>query len=108
MSRRLVVTAFSFLLVLALVLPAAAKPVKTSFRVFKNVTLAGTQLEPGEYKLVADESTVTIFQDGKKVLEAPANWVSGEKPRQTSIVTNGQAVSEIHIYGQERHLKFVN
>ncbi len=105
MQRRLF-TALSFLLVLALVLPAAAAPFKGSFKLFKDATLAGTALKAGEYRLVAEDSTVTIFRGGEKVLETQVTWVSGEKQQRTSVVTSGEEIQEIRIRGQEGHLKF--
>lgn len=106
MQRRLLFTTLSFLLVLALVLPVAAEPVKGSFKLFKAATLAGTALEPGEYRLVAEDSTVTIFQGNDKILETQATWVSGEKQPQTSVVTAGKEIVEIRIRGREGHLQF--
>lgn len=106
MQRRLLFTTLSFLLVLALAFPMVAKPVKASFKLFEAATLAGTELKPGEYRLVAEDSTVTIYLAGKKILETEATWVSGEKRRNTSVVLEGKEIREIRIRGQQRYLTF--
>ena len=68
-------------------------------------TLAGKQLKPGTYRVTADDAKVTIVMNGKVVAEAPVTWKDEtSKPKNSSIVTNGDQVSEIHFNGKMRYV----
>jgi hypothetical protein len=87
-------------------LPAFAKPVKTSFDVYGKVTIAGTELKPGFYRLEADETTYKVFLGRRVVVEGPATWADCAKQSATALVRTGEVVTEIRIKGQERCLTF--
>jgi hypothetical protein len=106
MSRRTFQVALTLLLAVGLLLPAFAKPIKTSFEVFEKTTIAGTELKPGVYRLEADETTFKVLRDKRVVVEGTATWANCAKQSQTALVRSGEAVTEIRIKGQDRCLTF--
>lgn len=114
MSRVTVYRLLASVVVLALavsagVAPASAKEtkavVKTNITLFSNHMLAGTELKAGNYQVIADESKVTVKKDGKVVAEANAQWMDGQgKASDTSVVTDGGSIREIHFGGKSRYV----
>jgi hypothetical protein len=86
----------------------AAKNGKTTsgeVGILTTVTLAGKELKPGNYRVTADDSKVTVLLGGKVVAEAPVQWKDENiAPRYTSIVTTGDQVKEIHFNGKMRYV----
>jgi hypothetical protein len=73
--------------------------------ILSTVSLAGKQLKPGTYRVTADDSRVTVQQDGKVVAESPVQWKDeNRKPRYSAIVTDGDQVKEIHFNGKMRYI----
>ncbi|HKV05163.1 MAG TPA: hypothetical protein VJO53_08675 [Candidatus Acidoferrales bacterium] len=114
MSRRGVYLLVPILVALALAMPLAAreagtkngKTTSTTLDVLSAVTLAGKQLKPGMYRVTADDSRVTLEQDGKVVAEAPVQWKDETaKPHYSNIVTVGTEVKEIHFSGKMRYVE---
>ena len=114
MSRVAVYRLAASTLALALVLSAAvafASPKETQAFAKSNITLfsthmlAGTELKAGNYQLVASESKVTVKKDGKVIAEANAQWMDGQgKASDTSLVTDGNNIREIHFGGKSRYV----
>lgn len=110
MSRRGVNAVAPILIALVLAMPVAArvgtgdaKTTSANMQVLNPITLGGTQVKPGMYKVSADDSKVTIEQNGKMVAEAPIQWKEGTvKANYSNIVTVGDAVTEIHFGGKMR------
>ena len=113
MSRGVVCRFSAALLALALLLPMTSqarggKDSKSTARatmIFQNpVTLAGKQIKPGNYDILADESKVTIMQFGKVVAEAPVQWKDETaKSEYPNIVVDGGAIKEVHFGGKSRY-----
>jgi len=113
MSRSRVNRIAPLLVVLALVSPLLAstanvngsKPTSVSMDVLNTISLNGKQLKPGTYKVTADDSKVTLEQNGKVVAEAPVQWKDEtDKPHYSNIVTVGDHVTEIHFSGKMRYV----
>ena len=114
MSRVAVYRLLASVLALALgvsagVAPAFAKEtkavVKTNITLFSTHMLAGTELRAGNYQVIADESKVTVKKDGKVIAEANAQWMDGQgKASDTSVVTDGGNIREIHFGGKSRYV----
>lgn len=114
MSRVAVYRLLASVLALALVVstavaPASAKETKViakaSITLPSPHTLGGTQLKAGNYLVIADESKVTVKKDGKVVAEANAQWMDGQgKASNTSLVTDGDNIREIHFGGKSRYV----
>jgi len=112
MSRPGVNAVAPILIALVMAMPLAArvgtngsKPTSTSMEVLTTITLGGTQVKPGTYKVTADDSKVTLEQNGKMIAEAPAQWKDASvKARYSNIVTVGDQVTEIHFGGKMRYV----
>jgi hypothetical protein len=113
MSRRPLSFALSVFVALAIAMPivargAYAKDSKTTatLDIFNATTLAGKQLEPGTYRLSADDSKVTFERNGKMIAEAPIQWKDEtSKSRFTNIVTESDKITEIHFGGKMRYIQ---
>ncbi len=107
---RLLASVLALALVVSVVVsPASAKETKAAARanitLFSPHTLAGTQLAAGNYQLIANESKITVKKDGKVVAEANAQWMDGQgKASDTSLVTEGDSIREIHFGGKSRYV----
>jgi hypothetical protein len=68
-------------------------------------SIAGKQLKPGTYRVIADDSKVTLTLDGKVVAEAPVQWKDEtNRPHYSQIVTTDDQVKEIHFGGKMRYV----
>lgn len=104
----------TFLLVLLMAAPLAARhPAKTAkattqANLYSPVTLAGKRLKPGEYRIAANDSTVTLAIDGKVVVEAPVEWKDETtKPKSSTIEVTAGKVIAIHFSGKMRYVVIV-
>ena len=114
MSRVVVYRLLASVLALALaisawVAPASAKETKaiakTNITLFSTRMLAGKELKAGNYEVIADEAKVTLKKDGKVIAEANAQWMDGQgKVSDTSVVTDGDNIREIHFGGKSRYV----
>ncbi len=111
--QRMVLKQWLFLfLALVTVVPALAAvakefklPVKATIEVVSPATIAGKELKPGSYRVVAEESKITLSQNGKVVAEAPVQWAeANDKEPETDIVLEGNAIKEIRFGGKTRYV----
>lgn len=103
---------FAVALLLAVAIPAMASPkgakmsntlAKGQFSVAGGEILNGTALKPGEYKVVANDSTVSFFRGDKLIVQAPIQWKDGaQKVEQNAIVTVSGKIQEVRFKGQSR------
>lgn len=103
---------FAVALMLAVAIPAMASPkgakmsnsiVKGQFAVAGGEIINGTTLAPGEYKVVASDSTVSFFRGDKLIVQAPIQWKDGtQKIEQNAIVTDAGKIQEVRFKGQNR------
>ena len=107
MTRSMMLRSLCVLVVLALALPALAKPFSTMITVTQKSTIGSLTLEPGDYKLVADDSKAKIMK-GKKVLgEVSCQWTEGtQKAYVDTLIYTGDKISELRLGGKTRILKF--
>jgi hypothetical protein len=113
MSRRgvnrvvpvLVGLAFAMLFAARVASANGSKPTSATMDILSTVSLNGKQLKPGTYTISADDSKVTVAQNGKVVAEAPVEWKDeSSKPHYTNIVTKSDQVTEIHFGGKMRYV----
>jgi hypothetical protein len=114
MKRRGMDLAFMVLAALALALPIAAgsgdtnqtKAIVTmSVDLSSPATLAGTALKPGNYSVRADSTKVTISRGGKVMAEAAVEWKDAAgKAEYSSIVREGDQITEIHFGGKAKYV----
>lgn len=103
---------FAVALLLAVAIPAMASPkgakmsntlAKGEFSVAGGEIINGTALAPGEYKVVANDSTVSFFRGNKLIAQAPIQWKDGtQKVEQNAIVTVSGKIQEVRFKGQSR------
>jgi len=112
MKHNKLVHLFVAVLLLAAAIPAMASPkgakmsnaiAKGQFAVAGGELLNGTTLAPGEYKVVANDSTVSFFRGDKLIVQAPIQWKDGaQKIEQNAIVTEAGKIQEVRFKGQNR------
>jgi hypothetical protein len=95
------------LVVLVLAVPALAKPFSTFITVTSTAKIGSLTLEPGEYKIVANESSAKIFKGKKELGEVSCSWTEGTQKAyvDTLIYTDGK-ITELRLGGKTRILKF--
>jgi hypothetical protein len=114
MSREFTKRLLGVMLVLAMAIPAMAGPrvsktdkatIKSTLTLPSAITVAGKDLKPGVYSVVADDSKVKLSLDGRVVAEAPIQWVDAtDKTRQTAVVVdNNNQLKEIRFSGKNRY-----
>jgi hypothetical protein len=96
----------ALLIVVALAIPALAKPVTKSLSLSKATTIGGTQLDAGDYKLVIDGTSVTIKQGNRVLGQVEGEWEQRDSKHDRSSVLQGAngAVKEIRFAGEKRVL----
>lgn len=103
---------FAVAVLLAVAIPAMASPksakmsstlAKGQFNLASGEFLNGTALTPGEYKVVANDSTVSFFRGNKLIAQAPIQWKeTSQKMDQNAIVTTEGKVQEVRFKGRNR------
>jgi hypothetical protein len=114
MPRRQLSFALSVLVALAIAMPIVArgayakgpKATTATLDIFDATSLAGKQIEPGTYRISADDSKVTLERDGKMIAEAPIQWKDEtSKARYTNVVTESDKITQIHFSGKMRYIQ---
>lgn len=107
---------FALSLVLASVLATAlaaqtasakdSKTISTDMDIATATSLGGKPVKPGSYRVIADGSTVTLKRGNKVIAEAPAEWKDGDdKAGYSSVVTDGQGITQIHFEGRASYIQ---
>jgi hypothetical protein len=112
MARRKWNSIVPILVALLVAMPLAArdtakngKATTADVDILSPVTLAGKQLKPGTYRVIADDSKVTVTMNGKVVAEAPVEWKDETaKPNVSNVVTDSNQLKEIHFGGKMRYI----
>lgn len=112
MKHNKLVHLFAVALMLAAAIPAMASPkgakmsnsiLKGQFKVVGGEIISGTTLTPGEYNVVANDSTLSFFRGKKLIVEAPIQWRDAtQKIDQNAIVTDAGKIQEVRFKGQSR------
>jgi hypothetical protein len=107
MNRVMTVFAALLLLVAIAAQNAPAKDTKagvnTTMSLLNPATVAGKQLQPGDYAVSVDETHVTISMRGKVVAEAPVQWKDEtSKSKYSAFVSENNKITEIHFGGKTR------
>src|SRR5271156_3838280 len=107
MNRVMTVFAALVLLVAIAAQTAPAKDTKAgvsaTMSLLSPATVAGKQLQPGDYAVSVDETHVTISMKGKVVAEAPITWKDEtSKARYSAFVSENNKITEIHFGGKTR------
>lgn len=90
----------------ALAVASAATSYHVTF--YQPVTINGSEIKPGEYKLELKDKTAVIKQ-GKTSTEAPVTIEQeGQKFKQTTVRLKGSQVEDIRIGGTNTRVVFEN
>jgi hypothetical protein len=74
---------------------------------YQPVTINGTQLKPGDYKLELKSDNMAVIKQGKSVTEAPVKVeTESQKFSRSSVRMNGTQVEEIRLGGTDKRLVF--
>lgn len=89
----------------ALAVATAASSYHVTF--FQPVTINGTELKPGDYKVEMKGDNTAVLKQGKSETEAPVKVeTANQKYSQSSVVLHGSQVQEIRIGGTDKRLVF--
>lgn len=109
--------AFNFgLLLLAFVLATAlvgqtaitkdSKTISAEMDIITATSLGGKPVKAGTYQVIADGSTVTLKRGNKVIAEAPAALKDSDaKASYSSVVTDGQGITEFHFEGRQSYVQ---
>ena len=106
MRSKSLVRFIALLAVVALAIPAMAKPVSKYINIAEAAKLGTTELSAGEYHLLIDGAKVTVQRNSKVVAEAEGRWENrDEKARYNSVLLGpNHEVKEIRFAGEKRVL----
>ena len=112
MKHNKLVHIFAVALMLAMALPAVASPrgaktpkavVKSHFAIVGGEILNGTTLAPGDYNVIATDSTVSFFRGSKLVAQAPIQWKdNNQKVDQNAILVDTGKIQGVRFKGKNR------
>lgn len=107
MRVRILTLAVLAALGLTLAAPVEARPLSATITLSRTVTLGNVELEPGDYRVTADDNQVTVRRGGTVLVELPAVWKEIEvAPRSATVVLREGRIIEIRFGGQTRALSF--
>jgi len=97
---------FALFLVVALAIPAMAKPVSKSLNLPTQTKFGGSLLEAGNYKLLIDNTTVTVKKGKEVIAQVQGQWEPREKRNDLTSILQGPngEVLEIRFAGERRAL----
>ena len=106
MSINSIARSVALLAVVALAVPAMAKPISKSINIAQPAKLGASQLNAGEYHLLIDGTKVTIQKGRNVVAEVTGRWEQRDaKARYNSVLlgSDGQ-LQEVRFAGESRVL----
>ncbi len=100
----------ALLAVVALAIPAFAKPISKSITITTDAKIGKTNLTAGEYRLLIDGSKVTVQKGKKVVAESEGRWE--ERPSKADadsvLIGSDGTVQEVRFAGNRRVLVLTN
>ena len=98
----------ALLAVLAMAIPAIAKPVSKDFLLTQTAKVGKATLNAGTYHIVIHGTMATINKNGKKVAESEGHWVTRDSKSQYDSVLVGDdgQVREVRISGKSQVFVF--
>jgi len=113
MCRNRVNFVLAALVAVALAMPLAARAntgknskVGASARVdlITDASIGGKSVKAGTYDVKADDTTLTLKQNGKVIAQAPIEWKDEpSKSANSSLVTESGTLLEVHFSGKTRY-----
>ncbi len=95
----------ALLAVVALAVPAMAKPISKYMDIPAPAKLGSTQLSAGHYRLLIDGTKVTVQRGSQVVAEVEGRWEQREKSPYNSVLLGPSGeVKEVRFSGENRVL----
>ncbi|HVB98688.1 MAG TPA: hypothetical protein VNJ12_05060 [Candidatus Dormibacteraeota bacterium] len=94
---------------LAMSAPAWAKDLSTHFEFDQLTRIGSTQLKPGQYRFIADESTgqLRVMRNGKIVVEVKGQWIDlKDKSEYSEVMSTRNDIQEVLFAGKMKAIKF--
>ena len=106
MKGKSLIRLFALFVIVALALPALAKPVSKSLNLPTQTRFGGTQLDAGRYQLLIDDTSVTVKKGREVIAQVRGEWEQRDKKNDLTIVLQGPngEVQEIRFAGERRAL----
>ena len=108
MKTNSILRSFALLAALAIAVPMLAKPVTKMINITQSAKVGKASLEAGEYRLLIEDSKVTVQKGKQVVAETEGRWEDRNEKSQYDAVLlgdNGQ-VKEVRFSGQKRVFVF--
>jgi hypothetical protein len=99
----------SVLCLLAISAPAWARDLSSKFEFDHLTKIADTNLKPGTYRFVSNESTgeTNVLRNGKVIAHVKGQWVSlKDKSEYSEVLSTRHDIQEVRFAGRNRALKF--
>lgn len=113
MCRSRVNSVWAVLVAVALAMPLAARTntgknskegASARLDLVNDASIAGKTVKAGTYDVKADDTTLTLKQNGKVVAQAPIQWRDeASKSAYSSLVTESGTLLEVHFSGKTRY-----
>lgn len=101
---------FSFLAAAVLMaVPVWAHTDSVHVQVDHTVTIAGTQLNPGDYDLRVQESgtQVSVLKDGNVIAQVPCTWIQlSKKSEYSQVQFSENEITEVDFQGKTEAIQF--
>ena len=113
MCRNRINFVLAVLVAVALAMPLAAQAntgknskagASARMDLINDASIGGKSIKAGTYDVKADDTTLTLKQNGKVVAQAPIEWKDEpSKSAYSSLVTESGTVLEVHFSGKTRY-----
>ena|SRR5579862_4144532 len=106
--RKSFISTLALLAVTAMAMPAISAPISKTVTFAEQVTINGTQVMPGDYKVVVDGNKVTVEKRHNVIVQTDARVEQrNEKYQTTSVIHDAKgAVQEIDLGGGNQAIVF--
>jgi hypothetical protein len=106
MKGRSLLSLVALFVVVALAVPAMAKPVTKSLNLPTRTRLGGNLLDAGNYKLLIDDTTVTVKKGKEVIAQVQGEWEARAQKNDLTTILQGPngEVLEIRFAGERRAL----
>jgi hypothetical protein len=110
MHRKSVLATLTVLTLTLLVAPIFAKTFSRVVNLSKPARIGNAVLEPGDYQLTVEGSTITVVRDHQVVIKTEGRWESRGRSYGVTIISSGAdgQIHEICFQGDHRVLVFSN
>lgn len=112
MSRRVLQFSLAIAVVCVMSIPVLARPnskesLSTTIDLITAVNIGNKMVEPGEYKVVAENNRARFEKDGKVIAQVPCTLKTlPAKAHDTEVAVDSNQLTEIRISGKTQAMEF--